>query len=46
MSESRLTRVRLRFEEAGAEAFAELLWDQAPVTCAAVVSLLPACGLR
>jgi hypothetical protein len=45
MSESRLTRVRLRFEEAGAEAFAELLWDQAPVTCAAVVSLLPIQGI-
>lgn len=45
MSESRLSRLRLCFEDAGAEAQAELLWDKAAVTCAAVAAQLPIRGL-
>lgn len=36
--------IRLTFVECGAAAQATLLWDQAPVTCAAIVDLLPIRG--
>ncbi|MFN0055853.1 MAG: DUF3830 family protein [Planctomycetales bacterium] len=45
MPTERPAQLRLSFPEAGASALADLLWDAAPQTCAAVVSLLPTRGV-
>jgi hypothetical protein len=41
---NRPAAIHLRFTGCGAAARAVLLWDKAPVTCAAVVNLLPVSG--
>jgi len=38
-------RIRLSFPDEGTEAVAELLWDAAPKTCAAIAGLLPIRGI-
>jgi Protein of unknown function (DUF3830) len=41
---NRPAAINLRFTECSAAAQAVLLWDKAPLTCAAVVNLLPVSG--
>jgi hypothetical protein len=42
---SRRTAIRLTFTENGATARAMLLWQEAPVTCAAILEILPTSGM-
>jgi hypothetical protein len=41
---TRPSQLQFKFVESGATAHARLLWDEAPVTCDAVVKLLPIAG--